>query len=1065
MEEQSLRKYLDQKDYRSSCKRFCDDIEQRLDKVTSSMADRAIWELFQNAGDVAQDSPSGKKAHIRMTLTPDEFIFAHKGKPFTFDTLMSLVKQVSSESKETDEDATGQYGTGFVTTHSFGKVIYIYSSLEQPLVTGKYIDIDKFELNRLYSNRTEFYDTMANQMAEVKELAMSSDVTDAPREWTELHYQLNTAIGGNGHEKARRALTAAVKTLPFLMTINPRICDVEIVNQIDSDAIRFQATNCEDEDGLKVMQITVEHNGNLTYEKIYYLATENNEDVVILPLASPTTARSLDGMAKLFVNYPLLGTEDFGFEFIFHSRGFIPEEERNGLFLPKQDANSPHKYEANVKVLNRLSDMLFRTLENMQMTISNWEEILRLNLDAPIGSDTLLTDFYHDFKQKWVNFYKSLNVVDVEGERRSVASDKVRVFSQGVVGTLAGENIKFTDAVYEGAQSIGKLPAKDLILSWSNVIATWLPSDASCFITVEQLAEKLSQGSFDVLTVLEFDKYLAATGHRNLFDNYTLIPNQSGQWLKKNQLRDASNIPEWLVSMVSKFIPAEVAKFVDCRFLLLDSFAGYSRKELRDALNGALDECAKNTFRKNVNPHCADQETLKALAGISLVGKSSSDNTQRMSTMKVVCGYIGIPYEIKVLAPLDPEEVEIAKIPFKHLVENLLLEISSQSREWVMEHKDYIYSLHLSLSTWSEYYNCNDRKGLAMNYACFPNRLNEPVLARKLRSGVGITERLFEFYKKVIGKELDGSLLAAGFEGFCEFETVDGPGIAKEIEDALAEKSFESDVVLDIIEYLDADKEECAYRAKLFPRISEKKANLFLKQVKPECKEGVFRLMKVDDADKLNQLADLAEECDMDSILRLGRQAIRQRQNEQADFEYKKALGEYVEDMVLDQLKNRLQSSLNDTNIRVEVGNVQCGQDLMVLCNDTPVYYIEIKSRWGVNQSVEMSPLQLKTCVQEADHYALCCVNMSGISQKDVEEHVYPEVEKTLEHLSALTNIGQLAKDAYNASAWQEDTIHIGGGYSCIVPQPVIKREGHSFNNLIEVITAECIAKANSQIG
>lgn len=1050
MEANALREVLDEMDYRASCKRFCDDIDQRLDKVKAGMAERAIWELFQNAGDVAREE-DGKKAYVKMTLTPTEFLFAHKGKPFTYDTLNSLVKQVSSQSKEDDEDATGQYGTGFVTTHSFGKVLTITSSMEKPFSPGVYIDIDSIKIDRSYNTKTEFYEKMPKQLLQVKDLALYGQTTTVVREWTELRYQLSTAIGNNGLEKALRGFDATIKTLPFLMTINPKIAEVDIDNQVIGNHIKFSSRQIEDECGLNVMLITSESNGIITTQKIYYIASETRDDVIILPLASPFIPRRLDGISKLFVNYPLIGTEDFGFEYIFHSRRFIPVEERNGLYLPEQEANSPQKHDNNVIVLNEMVDMLFSTLEDMVYRISSWEEILNLGLDAPQNADSDRLEFYKSFKQRWVSFYESLCVFEIGGVRQPLSG--VRLYSEQILNTLTSDTVNYSDSIYQAAEKIGSLPSKELISKWSKVVSTWY-SDSNCFITIEDIAERLSVGDVDINVILEFDRYLNANELSGLFDDYRLIPNRDGNLMYGCELRDASTIPDDICMLVSPFISDEIEMFVDERFVDINKYTVYTRNDLRKALNDALDSIAKETFKNSNNPKPCDKVTLEALAKISLISRTSSHDTYRASAMKIISEYIGVPYELNVLPAIDAEEKDIARRPFRDLVENLLLEISTKDEEWIISNSNYIFSLHQSLSKWAEYYSRNDDKGLAVDYACFPNMLSQPSMARNLRKGADIPEKLFDLYQSVMDNDLRSTLVSPDYSDFYEFVGVDASDIAKEIEDRLEEVRFDHDAVLDIIEQFDKDGQWEI----LFPHIAKQKADLFMKQVKSECKDGIFRLMKVNNADILNQLAELAKDCDMDEIIRLGRKAIFQSKNEKASFEYKKSLGEYVEAFILSQIKGRLETSLAENSIKVEVNNLQGGQDIVIFCCDTPIYYLEVKSRWGVDRSVEMSPLQLSRCVAEANHYALLCLNMAGTEHKNVAEHIYPSVEETISKIKAITNIGILAVDAYNAVSVSEKRVHLGGGFSCIVPQSVIDREGKSFSDLIECIISKCVA-------
>ena len=1039
----TLREKLDQKEYRQFCKRCCDIIEQKLDRVNDSMGARAIWELFQNAGDLARDEGDGKKAYIKMTLTPDEFIFAHKGKAFTYDTLSSLVKQVSSQSKEEDEDATGQYGTGFITTHSFGKKLYISGSMESEEIPGLFITIKDFAIDRTYTSKDEFYNKMAMQLRQVKEIALSQ-INKEETEWTQLRYDLSTAVGGNGFKKASMAIASAIKTMPYLMTINPRISEVEI--QIAESNIKFHSRPLDDEVGLKVMGITKIENGVTTEEKMYYLTSEDGNDVIILPLASPTCVRSLDGMAKLFVNYPLLGTEDFGFEFIFHSKRFIPEEERNGLFLPKAGANSPEKYEKNLMVLTEMSDMLFATLEGMQGTLQEWQDILMLKLEAPADADEECTAFYEGFKAKWVEFYESLEVVDISGEKKRIGDGDICFYSPKVVRDLNGDHAHHSNTVFSIATSDNYIPTKDKIIKWSQVVASWYNEDDSRFLTYESLSRTLSRSELSKEVFLNYARLLKAIGLNSHFVEFPLIKNRDGRHRIKSELRDAATIPDWLCKVVMPFISEEVERFIDEDFVDIDDFSKYSRNDLKKSLNEALRNLADSTFKKAI---VGEHEMLCQLARLSMIVKSETSKTIKNAAMKVIAPYLGLEYKTVILSPVDSEEGDIAQLPFQYLVQNLLMEISLKDADWVEEKSDYVYDLHQTLSGWADYYNKNDKKGFAKDFGAFPNLYNNPSMADSLSAAIDIPEELYTLYENVMGEDLKKSIVNPDYASFCEFPELTAIMVAKEIEDKLEDMAFSHDVVLDIIEMFDNNGTN--EWSVLFKRIFEKKADLFMNKVKDECKEGIFRLMKIDDADKLNQLAELAEDINLDEIIRLGKGALCERKNKEADFQYKKSLGQYVEDFLRKEIELRLSGKVGtDYNIKVE--DSQNGQDLVVLVNNTHVYSLEIKSRWSSNQSVEMSPLQLYTCVDEADSYALCCVNMQGYNRDNVEEHVYPEVEETIHRIKSIVNIGALAANVERAVKNTDYSIHIGGSYSCVVPQRVINEYGVDFSELLEEI-------------
>lgn len=163
MDNNEIRKQMELEQKRAFCKQSCTKIDQGLDKLDPRSGERAIWELFQNARDLARIDTNGKKtAHIKITLTSSEFIFAHQGQPFDHDSLTSLVMQVSSRGKEND-DTVGQYGTGFLTTHVFGRKLYVSGSLDMGKYTaGTYADINRFVIDRTYDNITEFVDKVAH---------------------------------------------------------------------------------------------------------------------------------------------------------------------------------------------------------------------------------------------------------------------------------------------------------------------------------------------------------------------------------------------------------------------------------------------------------------------------------------------------------------------------------------------------------------------------------------------------------------------------------------------------------------------------------------------------------------------------------------------------------------------------------------------------------------------------------------------------------------------------------------------------------------------------------------
>ncbi len=1042
MDNNEIRRQMELDQKRAFCKQSCTKIDQGLDKLDPRSGERAIWELFQNARDLARLDNGNKTAHIKITLTPTEFIFAHKGQPFDHDSLTSLVMQVSSRGKEND-DTVGQYGTGFLTTHVFGRKLHVTGSLDMGKYTpGTYADINRFVIDRTYDNITEFVDKVAHQLLAVNEFADAPKTTYC-REWTELCYDLSSMEGAL--ENAEAALASSLAIIPYVMTVNKPISDVIIENKLTNDIYKFEKVQLPEEEGLKVMSVSIKHNGECEQRKIYYLESEDGEDMAILPLETPHKARSLSGIAKLFVYFPLLGTENFGMDVIFHSKKFFPVEERNGLHLPVSNANVRSKYEQNTQVLDSLTEMVHQYYREHAENITNWVNISGLSFDCEHHKEDVTKDYFRTFKKKWSNFFQNLPMVDFGDRRISITESDIRLFSQEIISDITDEKAGevYFEALYDAAIVTNSMVARSEIIAWSNVVASWDKSHPS-LIGVEEIAEKL--GACDNVsksTLYAFDLYLSQKGFSPLFDTCALIPNRAHIKKKRTELRDASAIPEWLEQIVKELVPDKVDSFSDDMFIGLAGMTEFTRNDLRDAITSHLRTLRQDWLEKGIVYESSVVETLLKL---SFIFTSETSSIVRRKATKIIREYLGIAADVRIMAPLDSNEREIAELPFKHLVECMLLEISQHDEVWVTNNIDYIVSLHSSISEWTEYYNRNNRDGLCIKYGAFPNRNGCPSMARKLEKGIDIPDELSVLYQDVMENGLNDRLVDNRFESFCDFDELTAQEVAEEIEKRLEENEFQESAVLDIINNIDKDERW----GRWFPRIASQKAELFLNHVREDCKESVFKLMKINDPDKLEQLAELADEIDLDEIIKNGRASIITQRNKEVDFSFKFELGKYVGRMI----QKKLSDSLEKDDIVVETE--QYGSDLSICKNGRPVYYIEVKSRWGADQSVMMSPLQMTQSVEEADNYALCCVDMSHLELTDKEVHSYPPLEDVFPLIKVLPNIGNLNKEVSDIANGQNSRlVHIGGDFKCVVPQKTIRTQGVSFTSLIDIIMSK----------
>ena len=205
----------------------------------------------------------------------------------------------------------------------------------------------------------------------------------------------------------------------------------------------------------------------------------------------------------------------------------------------------------------------------------------------------------------------------------------------------------------------------------------------------------------------------------------------------------------------------------------------------------------------------------------------------------------------------------------------------------------------------------------------------------------------------------------------------------------------------------------------------------------------------------------------------MAKMAQEQKMFDDADMQYKRELGLYVEKYLVEQLGEMLRE--NEVIKAVSGGSditdkdEQGGQDIIIYLDKEgvkiPVYYIEVKSRWSTRDSVEMSKLQMETSAREKDHYALCEVDMHDYEKEKVFRKEYPKTfEEIKGRISVVKEIGQRNADLVPYTTDSKTEVHIGGEVKSIVPQEYIKQVKEDFDSLLvtiaEVVKEYCRKEA-----
>jgi hypothetical protein len=125
----------------------------------------------------------------------------------------------------------------------------------------------------------------------------------------------------------------------------------------------------------------------------------------------------------------------------------------------------------------------------------------------------------------------------------------------------------------------------------------------------------------------------------------------------------------------------------------------------------------------------------------------------------------------------------------------------------------------------------------------------------------------------------------------------------------------------------------------------------------------------------------------------------------------------------------------------LKVDEQQGGQDMVVRINNQVVYFIEVKSRWDMQNSIRMSNTQVKKAVREKEHYSLCCVEMSDYYPADGNRHHVEDISAIIDRIKFLSDIGKKIEPLISSAMAVEtnvDEIRLTDEYRAVIPQSVV---------------------------
>lgn len=1078
------------------------DIITGISNNTNVRPVRAIWELVQNARDVVIP---GRRAKIVFKRENDSFIFQHDGRPFTHKTIEALILQTSS--KSTDNNAeVGQYGTGFLTTHKFGLKFRLRAPLLTSEKAGRYCIIPDFEIDRSTTDKDVLRRQIEAQWKETEKWGENiEETTDKPYDYTIFKYI-------HENERERQNVTEAFRDAPvmtpYVMLLNPQVEHIAYIDDVERIKVVYEMPEAKGkivealQDGIILKNtITIHPIGKEQVQKtVYYIESKERTEkepylpkaTVILPVEEDREGnlqaiRFNSNIPQIYIYLPLLGTEQWGFNYLFHSPLFsCDRDSRDSLKLVGNGQNNDYQAECNKEVIRLVNKLIWQYVEKKTGQLKNAKYLVQVSFKTQQSIDEL-GDYYKGLQQFWREKFETLNVVNtIDGTTCEIRN--AYVLDEALCKDC-NESEVLLNAIYclLSKTKAWMVPGKEDMVYWSKTINQWYPeADNPRRLRIDDLARSISD-----LTICEDDlgwlhticQHIVEIKRDDLFNQMTLIPNDRLLLQHRDQLTKPVMMAEVVRRALDVMVPEIVENFVHPRFVDIANDKAFDYSQIKECITSYLSNhnndninCRGEVMRlKKENfdhPNTQKQFDNKVyedkfysedvvqcvlnLLKAVLPEESSSTGGKLIESFEEFYGIKATSEgRLEKIYGLDERSFYNALI-YDSLFRFTLLEDKSGKEEWIKSMVKKVYDNQDSRSFLSNYQVYPDQKGV-FKYAEWLKKQPEDTPDRVLEI---YDEIKFAGKKESVKDELVSKEYNTFFQGDGVFDTLSH---CKEIVAEIALKGYNlngyehKSQIVEIIKHFTTNSEDAEIWKRLFPEIESNKGQLMFSTLEDQSKkDSLFSLIEIEDAHRLELIAKMANEPKLQRIYDLGKDALRKEENDEKEMAFKKDLGEFVETILKKELDQQIGSD------RIKVNNEQNGQDMILYVDNKPTYYIEVKSRWISKESVLMSTQQHKTSVAQKSHYALCVADMVGTPIEDVKEHRFPEFDKVKDRIEVLMNIGELNERLKDATEDTEQKVHVSSGYQVLVSQKVIEQNQVSFDVLLNELKRVVIDKVKA---
>ena len=592
-----------------------------LESNRANVITRWVWELLQNARDASPEGATNLVASFEVGES--DVVFQHNGREFREIEIAHLIYHGSTKTE--DEEAIGQYGSGFLTTHLLSPEIKVSGRIED----GQPFD---FSLKREIASHQELSASMNRAKDAFQASLGNSNALKQSGFTTRFGYPII-------REDALDVVTEGIETLkrcaPFVMVFNHEFSSIMV--KTSDELVRFKVNDrVELQDGL--IEVSVEESENSAQTITKYLVAPGDMASVAIPFKSDGAAHmclELKEVSKLFLGFPLVGTEAFSFPAIINSFDFTPTEERNGVYLwrGKTDANL-----SNQAVIEEACELL-TTIVGFAAS-SDWRNVYRLvNIPALRGYDWVDDkELRQSHKNRLVAPIRQTLAVLGDHSGMPIAPEKaILPIAESEEGVTA-----LWDLLNDLNEFRPKLPRREEAFGWCKAVENWtairdpeadpLPEAFDGRMLAAHIQKETAISSFlgtldnlrnmlneDVCPVKWLDRlyaFLLKNGFDREVSNHRIVLDQSGRFNTISNLYRDKGIDDELKRISDDVLALGIRKDLrDVRLTSLNDKAGKGDYDNKNVADRIITELKKQAEDNNLSDEFANA-SVRLLAWI-----------------------------------------------------------------------------------------------------------------------------------------------------------------------------------------------------------------------------------------------------------------------------------------------------------------------------------------------------------------------------------------------------------------------------------------------------------------